>query len=55
MTSDAWLVKMPLYTVELDYGGDTVTWEFYEIGVVHFRDALTNYEAWAPVWEYALE
>jgi len=47
MTSDAWLVKMPLYTVELDDGR---AWEFYECGVVRFRDM--DYEEWAPIWEY---
>ena len=52
--SGMWRARVPLYTVELDYGsGDTVAWEFYEAGVVRFRDM--DYEEWAPVWEYGLE
>ena len=43
----------PLYTVELDLGGgDVVTWEFYECGVVGFYDALADYEEWAPLADY---
>ena len=45
----AWRVKMPLYTVELDDGR---AWEFYEAGVVRFRDAVAGVEEWAPIWEY---
>jgi hypothetical protein len=46
----------PLYVIELDRGGgDTAAWEFYETGVVHFRDALADCEEWAPAWEYDIE
>ena len=54
--SGMWRARVPLCVIELDYGdGDTVAWEFYEAGVVRFRDALANYEEWSPLWEYALE
>ena len=42
----------PIYTIELDYGDGAVTWEFYETGVVRFRDPLADCEEWAPIWEY---
>ena len=45
--SGMWRAKVPLYTVELDDGR---AWEFYECGVVRFRDM--DYEEWAPIWEY---
>ena len=47
---------MPIYTIELDRGsGDIITWEFYDTGVVRFRDTLTDCEEWAPAWEYDIE
>ena len=51
--SGMWRARVPLCVIELDYGGDAVAWEFYEAGVVRFRDM--DYEEWAPVWEYGLE
>ena len=51
--SGMWRARVPLCVIELDYGGDTVAWEFYECGVVRFRDM--DYEEWAPLWEYGLE
>ena len=44
----------PLYVIELDLGGSTVTWEFYEDGV-RFEDGLEGVIEWAPLWEYVLE
>jgi hypothetical protein len=42
----------PLYVVELDDGR---SWEFYEIGIVRFADALEDVEEWAHALEYLAE